>query len=93
MRFAVLAAAAATVPGELVASRHRYPTLGAYVGVSHDGTWTLAAFDQSAVAGHGTSPTDRDTCTNLRAISPCDTYAGNLCIECVGRTAADQCTP
>jgi hypothetical protein len=66
---------------------------GAYGGVMHDGAWTVAAFDEQGGTIHGAQPAERDTCMSLIVGSPCSTWNTNLCLECVGRTTTDQCSP
>jgi len=70
------------------------PISGAYVGLVRDGTWMLSAFDQSAQITGALPPTRRDSCSDLRAASsPCSSLTTNLCIDCLGRSAADTCRP
>jgi hypothetical protein len=65
---------------------------GAYIGTVHDGTWALAAFQQEGGV-FGSQPAERDSCTDLTAGSSCNSWEFDLCIECVGRKAADKCEP
>jgi hypothetical protein len=69
------------------------PMSGAYVGLSRDGQWTLSAFDQRAQITGAVPPTRRDSCTDLRATSPCSDIRSNLCIDCVDPAVADRCQP
>ena len=69
------------------------PMSGAYVGLSRDGQWELSAFDQRAQITGAVPPTRRDSCTDLRATSPCSDIRTNLCIECVDPAVVATCRP
>jgi hypothetical protein len=69
------------------------PLSGAYVGLQHDGAWTLSAFAQSAGITGVLPPAKRYACSALRASTMCSSVKSSLCIECVGQTVADDCMP